>query len=93
MSQKSGKQLRPLIDRFLEEARATGQPISIYLVNGYQLKGEVEGYDDDAILFNHRGAYQLVLRTGVASMYPIANTGPRATAWWRSFAFETADET
>ena len=90
MFRKSNERESTLTDRFLEEARATSQPVNMYLVNGYQLKGEVEAFDAEAILFNHKDAYQLVMRSGVASMYPIPNTGPQASAWWRSFASEAA---
>ena len=34
-----------IMDRFLEDSRATGRQVSLYLVSGYQLKGQVVEFD------------------------------------------------
>ena len=57
-----------LVDRFLIDMRDSQATVSIYLVSGFQLKGEVVQADSDAILFKHRGVHQLVMRSAVATM-------------------------
>ena len=64
--------------------RDSQSKISIYLVSGFQLKGEVVQADPDAILFKHRGVHQLVMRSAVATMYPVGQHGQDGAEWWRS---------
>ena len=73
-----------LVDRFLVDMRDTQSTISIYLVSGFQLKGEVVHADSDSILFSHRGVHQLVMRSAVATMYPVGQQGQDGVEWWRS---------
>lgn len=73
-----------LVDRFLADMRDSQSTISIYLVSGFQLKGEVVQADSDAILFKHRGVHQLVMRSAVATMYPVGQHGQDGAEWWRS---------
>ena len=72
-----------LVDRFLADMRDSQSTISIYLVSGFQLKGEVVQADSDAILFKHRGVHQLVMRSAVATMYPVRQHGEDGAEWWR----------
>lgn len=51
MSERRLNDTAPFTDRFLEDARDTHQRVSVYLVNGFQLKGEVVTFDEDTILF------------------------------------------
>jgi host factor-I protein len=74
-----------LTDRYLAEAREGGLPSSLYLVNGFQLKGEVMEFDDESVLFKHKGVHQLVMRSAVASMYPLAKTRQGEDEWWRAY--------
>ena len=72
-----------LVDRFLTDMRDSQATVSIYLVSGFQLKGEVVQADSDAILFKHRGVHQLVMRSAVATMYPVGQRGQDGAEWWR----------
>ena len=83
---KNGKKGRTLAERLLKQARDSHWPISVYLANGFQLKGEVVDFDKESILINHKGAHQLVMRTGVASMYPLPSAKGETEAWWNSHA-------
>ena len=79
-----------LADRFLRESREKGTPVSIYLISGFQLKGEVVEYDDAAVLFKHRGTHQMVMRQAIANMYPAGSASD--DGWWRFYAAEEEDE-
>ena len=82
----SGKIGGKLVDAFLAELRESQQSASLYLVNGFQLKGEVVEFDDEAVLFKHKGVHQLVMRSAVASMYPLAKPSRGENDWWRAYA-------
>ena len=73
-----------IAERFLHDASADRRTVSLYLVSGYQLKGEVISFDQESILFKHRGTHQLVLRSAVATMYP-GKDGEAAAPWWESY--------
>ena len=75
---------RTLADRFLKHVREAKAPISVYLVNGFQLKGEVLEYDEASILFSHKSARQLIMRSSVASMYPLLDSRQDVGEWWRT---------
>ena len=83
---------KTLVEQLLEDAREAHLPVSIYLVNGFQLKGEVVDFDDEAILFHHKNAHQLVMRTGVATVYPLPGAKQGGGEWWRAYASTTAGE-
>ena len=82
-ARRTGKP-EPLATRLLQGARDSKWTMSVYLVNGFQLKGEVVDFDDEAILFSHKSAHQLVMRSGVASMYPLPSSEHNADEWWRT---------
>ncbi len=87
-------------DRFFEDARDSHERVSVYLVNGFQLKGEVVSFDEETILFKrirtgracgHVG-YQLVKRSAVAVMYPLLKSESQAEEWWHHYGACTIDE-
>ena len=78
-----------LADRFLEDMRDSHQGVSLYLVSGFQLKGQIVEFDENAILFKLKDVHQLVMRTAVASMYPLAAAKGEATDWWSVHTSET----
>lgn len=100
MSKTTTKKAIPLGNRFLEDARETHRRVSVYLVNGFQLKGEVVSFDEETILFKrirtgracgHVG-HQLVRRSAVAVMYPLLKSKSQAEEWWRNYGAGTNDE-
>ena len=77
-----------LADRLLKDMRDARRPVSIYLVSGFQLKGEVVEFDQQTILFKLKDAHQLVMRSAVASMYPLKDAKLAADEWWRGYKSE-----
>ena len=86
----SEAQVGNLVDRLLVDMHQEQQTMSVYLVNGFQLKGTVLSFDDEAILFKLKDAYQLVMRSAVASMYPVSSSNGSHKEWWRSYVTEAA---
>ncbi len=85
MSQHTTSESVTLAERFFINALDTRQPVSVYLVNGFQLKGEVVAFDEETILFKHKYVHQLIMRTAVASMNPLSGSKGDPGEWWRSY--------
>ena len=85
MSKSVSKQKRSISDRFLDYIRDNHQQVSIYLVSGFQLKGEIVESDGDAILFKQKEVHQVVMRSAVASMYPVTVRQEEGSEWWREY--------
>ena len=79
-------------DRLLEEARSNRWPLSLYLVSGFQLKGEVVEFDMATVLFKRKDIHQLVMRSAIATMYPVPGLKADADAWWRAYASDTTEQ-
>ena len=60
-----------LQDVFLNQVRKEHTPITIYLVNGFQLKGMVKGFDNYTIVLDNEGKQQLVYKHAVSTIMPL----------------------
>jgi host factor-I protein len=58
-------------DQFLNALAEGRVPVTIYLVNGIRLKGEIEAYDQFGLLL--RGNSQLVYKRAISTILPITN--------------------
>ncbi|MBP6964661.1 MAG: RNA chaperone Hfq [Armatimonadetes bacterium] len=60
-----------LQDVFLNQVRKENIPVTIYLVGGVQLKGQVKGFDAFTVLLDSPGKpTQMVYKHAVASVVP-----------------------
>src|ERR1700722_14226074 len=63
-----------LQDTFLNQARKENIGVTIYLVNGVQLRGIVRGFDSFTVLLDTPGkATQLVYKHSITSIVPASN--------------------
>lgn len=61
-----------LQDTFLNQARKENVGVTVYLVNGHQLRGNVRGFDSFTILLDTPGKpAQLVYKHAVTSVVPV----------------------
>ena len=74
-----------LAEAFLGDARDTGRQVSVYLVNGFQLKGVITEFDEEAVLFKHKDVHQLVMRSAIAAMYPLSSSKQGSEEWWQAY--------
>ncbi len=58
-------------DVFLNEARKTSTPVTIHLVNGFQLRGVVKGFDSYVIVLESDGKQMLVYKHAMTTITPI----------------------
>lgn len=59
-----------LQDLFLNKARRENIGITIYLVNGYQIKGLVRGFDNYTIVLESEDKQQLIYKHAISTIVP-----------------------
>ncbi len=59
-----------LQDVFLNNVRKENISITIFLVNGYQLKGFVKGFDNYTIVLDAEGKQQLIYKHAISTISP-----------------------
>jgi len=64
------KVITNLQDNFLNQVRKEHIPINIFLVNGFQLKGVVKGFDNYTIVLDSEGKQQLVYKHAISTLIP-----------------------
>ncbi|MHB8126838.1 MAG: RNA chaperone Hfq [Desulfitobacteriaceae bacterium] len=60
-----------LQDNFLNQVRKENLPVTIYLVNGFQLKGLVRGFDSFTVVIEFEGKQQMVYKHAISTVMPI----------------------
>ena len=64
------KSINNLQDIFLNNARKERIPVTIFLVNGVQLKGIVKGFDRFTVVLDSDGKQQLVYKHAISTVSP-----------------------
>ena len=64
------KSINNLQDIFLNNARKERSPVTIFLVNGVQLKGIVKGFDSFTVVLDSDGKQQLVYKHAISTVSP-----------------------
>lgn len=59
-----------LQDVFLNQVRKDSASITIYLINGFQLKGTVKGFDNYTIVLESDGKQQLIYKHAISTISP-----------------------
>lgn len=60
-----------LQDVFLNQVRKERIAVTIYLVNGFQIKGHVKGFDNFTVLVDLEGRQQLVFKHAISTVAPL----------------------
>ncbi|MCL4515204.1 MAG: RNA chaperone Hfq [Firmicutes bacterium] len=60
-----------LQDGFLNQVRKDNVPVTIYLVNGFQLKGVVKGFDNFTVILESDGKQEMVYKHAVSTISPL----------------------
>ena len=66
------KQLN-LQDTFLNQVRKENIAVTMFLVNGFQLKGYVKGFDNFIVLMEVEGRQQMIYKHAISTMVPAKN--------------------
>lgn len=60
-----------LQDVFLNQVRKEHIAVTIYLTNGFQLKGMVKGFDNFTVILDTDGRQQLVYKHAISTISPM----------------------
>ncbi|MDD4320863.1 MAG: RNA chaperone Hfq [Acidaminococcaceae bacterium] len=60
-----------LQDSFLNHVRKENLAVVIYLVNGFQLRGLVKGFDNFTVIIENEGKQQMVYKHAISTISPV----------------------
>ena len=60
-----------LQDAFLAAARRDRLPLTVFLMNGFQMRGTVTGYDSFTVVLDCEGKQELVYKHAISTMIPL----------------------
>lgn len=69
------KNLINLQDTFLNVVRKEKIPVTIFLVNGFQIKGVVKGFDNFTVIVELDQRQQLVYKHAISTVAPVRPIG------------------
>jgi host factor-I protein len=64
-----------LQDAFLNQIRKEKMPVTIFLVNGFQIKGMVKGFDNFTVIVEMDQKQQLVYKHAISTVAPLRPIG------------------
>ena len=59
-----------LQDLFLNQSRRDKQLITVFLTNGFQMRGLVRGFDNFTVVFDCDGKQELVYKYAISTLIP-----------------------
>jgi host factor-I protein len=67
------KQTINIQDQFLNQLRKDGTYVTVFLLNGFQLRGLVKGFDNFTVLLETEGKQQLIYKHAISTFSPQKN--------------------
>ncbi|SET39061.1 host factor-I protein [Salinibacillus kushneri] len=58
-------------DQFLNQIRKDHTPVTVFLTNGFQLKGVVKSFDNFTVLLEVDGKQQLIFKHAISTFAPV----------------------
>lgn len=59
-----------LQDRYLNQARKDRIPVTLFLMNGFQLRGTIQSFDQFAVLVLSEGRQNLIYKHAISTIQP-----------------------
>ena len=69
-----------LQDAILNEVRRDRVPVTLFLMNGFQLRGIVTGFDSFVVVLVTDGKQQMIYKHGISTLAPMKQLKAAATA-------------
>lgn len=60
-----------LQDRFLTRARQERAPVTLFLMNGFQLRGIITGFDAFVVVLDSEGRQQIIYKHAISTIVPM----------------------
>ncbi|MGD6816075.1 RNA chaperone Hfq [Metabacillus sp. 84] len=67
------KQAINIQDQFLNQLRKDGIFVTVFLLNGFQLRGLIKGFDNFTVLLETEGKQQLIYKHAISTFAPQKN--------------------
>ena len=67
------KQSVNIQDQFLNQLRKNSTNCTVFLLNGFQIRGPIKGFDSFTVLFECEGKQQLVYKHAISTFAPRRN--------------------
>ncbi|MDD6769577.1 RNA chaperone Hfq [Inconstantimicrobium porci] len=67
----NNKNTNNLQDIFLNNARKSKVPLTIHLMNGFQLKGLVKGFDSFTVILDCDGKQMMIYKHSISTITPL----------------------
>ena len=71
----TAKTIVNLQENFLNQARKESVPVTIHLVNGFQLKGMIRGFDQFTVIIDSMGRQQMIFKHAISTITPVRPLG------------------
>ena len=59
-----------LLDVFLASARRSETPVTVFLVNGFQMRGTITGFDAFTVVLTAEGKQNLIYKHAISTVSP-----------------------
>lgn len=59
-----------LQDLFLSRARRAQEPVTLFLMNGFQLRGKITGFDAFVVVVDSAGKQQVIYKHAISTIAP-----------------------
>ena len=60
-----------LQDLFLNQARKEKTAVTMFLMNGFQLRGVIRGFDGFTVILNSDGKQQMIYKHAISTVVPV----------------------
>lgn len=60
-----------LQDVFLAAVRRSACPVTVFLVNGFQMRGTIDGYDPFTVVLRSEGKQNMIYKHAISTIAPI----------------------
>jgi host factor-I protein len=60
-------------DTFLNQLRKDSIPVTVYLINGFQVRGTIKAFDNFTIVIDSDGKQQLIYKHAISTFTPQRN--------------------
>ena len=64
------QKLQNLQDSFLNQARRERLMVTVFLMNGFQMKGLVKGYDAFVVILESEGKQMMIYKHAISTLVP-----------------------
>lgn len=71
--ERNMQKIHNLQDQFLNAARREKLPLTVFLMNGFQLKGVVRGFDNFIVILDSDGKQQMIYKHAISTIAPVRN--------------------